>query len=203
MLFILLLSQLLTLREVNWSDYPYCPDTQVRVSCTNEDLILSWTVRETNVRGTVTHDQGPIYQDSAVELFCLMPDGKHYTNFEFNCLGYCLSEIQTGMPDKNRITRSKEEMAQIKRHASLGRDSIGSIDGTTRWKLRVSIPLRFFLSHTCWDEKGKLRRGTTIECNLYKCADGSKTPHYVSWGAIPTERPNFHIPKYFQKLRIK
>lgn len=203
MLLILLLSHLLTLKQVNWADYPYCPNTKVRVTCTNDYLILSWKVREQNVCGTITNDQGPTYTDSAVEFFCLMPDGKHYTNFEFNCLGYCLSDIQTDMPDKNRLTRSAEEMALIKRKTSLGHDSIGVIEGVTRWKLRATIPLRYFLDESCWDEHGKLRRGTSIQCNFYKCADGSPTPHYVSWSEIKTPRPNFHTPGYFQKLRIK
>lgn len=203
MLLIILLTQLLTLKQVNWANYPYCPATKVRVSCTNDNLILSWTVVEKNIRGTVTKDQGAIWEDSAVELFCLLPDGKHYTNFEFNCLGYCLSDIQVGMPDKNRISRTAEELAKIRRKASLGRDSIGIIEGETQWKLKVEIPLRFILDSSCWDEKGKLRKGTTIQCNFYKCADHSKTPHYITWSEVKTARPNFHKPEYFQKLRIK
>lgn len=107
------------------------------------------------------------------------------------------------MPDKNRKSRTKEELAQISRKASLGRDSIGVKEGETIWTLRVGIPLQFILGKECWNAEGKLRKGTVIKCNFYKCADRGKTPHYISWSPVRTPHPNFHSPKYFKELRLK
>ena len=36
--------------------------------------------------------------------------------------------------------------------------------------------------------------------NFYKCADGTDSPHYVSWSPIKTEKPNFHCPEFFGEL---
>jgi len=39
--------------------------------------------------------------------------------------------------------------------------------------------------------------GRRVKANFYKCGDNMKTPHYLSWNPIGTERPNFHTPDYF------
>jgi hypothetical protein len=42
--------------------------------------------------------------------------------------------------------------------------------------------------------------GVTLRGNLYKCADKSKTPHYLSAFPIETEKPDFHRPEFFQEF---
>lgn len=39
--------------------------------------------------------------------------------------------------------------------------------------------------------------------NFYKGADGSATPHYVSWNPIQTANPDFHCPEYFGTLVLE
>lgn len=198
-----LILAILSLAQVNWPNtYPYCPSVQVEYHCSDDSLFLHWYVDETNVRATVTRDQGPVYTDSAVEFFCLLPDGKHYTNFEFNCLGYCLSDIQLGMYAHGRTHRSAEELAQIHRRPSLGRDSLGVLPDTTHWELETTIPLRWLLPESAWDKRGHLRKNTTLRCNFYKCSDRSASPHYLSYFPIATPKPNFHCPEYFQKIKL-
>lgn len=195
---------ILTLTQVNWPQvYAYCPQVKVEYHCSDDSLYLHWIVDEQNVRGTVTSDRGPVYTDSAVEFFCLLPDGKHYTNFEFNCLGYCLSDIQLGMFAEGRSARTKEELASLPRKASLGREAVGDIPGITHWELETAIPLRWILPESAWTKSGRLRRGTTIQGNFYKCADRSQSPHYVSLFPIDTPHPNFHQPTFFRKIRLK
>ncbi len=199
----LLLIQILHIACVNWQEsYPYCPQATVEVSCSDDSLFLHWRVDELNVRATVKRDGGPVYTDSAAEFFCLLPDGR-YANFEFNCLGYCLSEIQHYMGDPNRTRCTREKYDQISRSASLGRDSLGSIDGLTHWELQTAIPLHWLLPEDAWDEQGQLRTGTSVMCNFYLCADQSLSPHYVSWAPIHTPRPAFHKPEFFQPLQLR
>lgn len=202
--FLFFLCTTLRLDCLNWAEtYPYRPDVSVEVRADNDSLYLHWFVTETSVRGTVTRDQGPMWEDSCVEFFCLLPDGKHYTNFEWNCLGYCLSDIQENKYDSNRVHRSPEQLASMPRRASLGRDSIGMMEGETHWELQTAVPLHWLLDDSCWNSRGQLKRGTTIRCNFYKCADRSATPHFVTWKPIRSPKPDFHCPQDFVLLRLR
>jgi hypothetical protein len=42
--------------------------------------------------------------------------------------------------------------------------------------------------------------GLTLRGNLYKCADKSKTPHYLSAFPVETEKPDFHRPEFFHEF---
>jgi hypothetical protein len=41
-----------------------------------------------------------------------------------------------------------------------------------------------------------------LEGNLYKCADATSKPHYVSWNPIETKSPDFHRPEFFGEMRF-
>lgn len=61
------------------------------------------------------------------------------------------------------------------------------------WELTVKIPFTLMgLDPNNLPEK--------IRGNFYKCADGTDSPHYVSWSPIKTEKPNFHCPEFFGEL---
>jgi hypothetical protein len=38
--------------------------------------------------------------------------------------------------------------------------------------------------------------------NFYKCGDHLKVPHFLSWNPIKTEKPDFHLPAFFGKMRF-
>ena len=81
---------------VNWEEFPYTPDVNFRIACSDKALALMFEVKEDHVRAEAMEDNGPVWEDSCVEFFVMSPDGKHYTNFEMNCIGTLLAAFRTG-----------------------------------------------------------------------------------------------------------
>ena len=42
--------------------------------------------------------------------------------------------------------------------------------------------------------------GVIWKANLYKCADSSSHPHWLTWSPIEFDEPNFHMPSHFGQL---
>jgi len=70
------------------------------------------------------------------------------------------------------------------------------LQGNFEWYLTVEIPFQLMGVDT-------VARPETIRANFYKCADGTDSPHYVSWNPIQTESPDFHCPEYFGEMIFK
>ena len=63
------------------------------------------------------------------------------------------------------------------------------------WGLDLLIPAAALWHNPGLDFKGLHARG-----NFYKCGDGLKVPHYVTWAPIATEKPDYHRPEFFGEL---
>jgi hypothetical protein len=44
--------------------------------------------------------------------------------------------------------------------------------------------------------------GVKWRANLYKCADATSHPHWLTWSKVDYNRPNFHLPDYFGELEF-
>jgi hypothetical protein len=67
------------------------------------------------------------------------------------------------------------------------------MEGMFEWELTVKIPLRIMgIDPNNLPEK--------IKGNFYKCADGTDSPHYVTWNPVQTPTPDFHRPEFFGEL---
>ena len=98
------------------------------------------------------------------------------------------------LPD-NRVSffmLPAEELKKIKRRTSLKKVD-GEITEKVTWYASLQIP---------WDLLEKYssiappRKGDVWTCNIYKCADWSSHPHWISWKKTPT----FHAPRSFGDL---
>lgn len=180
---------------LNWpTQFPYKPDCRVKIARSTDSLFLHFKVVEKDIQALYANDHDPVWQDSCVEFFCKLPEQKSYFNFEFNCIGTCLATKRDSRTD-NIIPFNKEQMASIKRYASLGSTPFESKSGVFEWKLTVEIPL-FLIGVVPGLLPDKLK------ANFYKCADESLVPHYLSWSLIATPDPDFHCPEYFGELRL-
>lgn len=175
--------------QVNWPEFPHCPETNVFAGYTADMLWLNFCVKNDYMRAHAVHDQDPVYDDSCVEFF--IRTGSNYMNFEFNCLGICLSAI--GPDRKNRIPLPDSVLSRIIRFSSLSRENVPEEGELCDWELTVGIPLSIVGLH-----KGRVFYG-----NFYKCGHKTKVPHYLSWAPIGTEEPNFHCPEFFSAIRLK
>jgi hypothetical protein len=181
-----------SIESVNWPKrFPYKPITFFRIARSQSAVFIKYSVNGNVLRAVYSNDQDPVWQDSCVEFFCKRVDQIGYTNFEFNCIGTCLSAVHVSRSESTR--RSADEMHQILRFPSMGRKAFQEMEGIFTWDLTVSIPFSLLgIESTQLPEK--------MLGNFYKCADGTEMVHYVSWNPINTPDPDFHRPEFFGEL---
>lgn len=187
------LGQRETVEILNWiKEYAYKPITYFNIARSNESIFIKFSVHGSMLRAIYSNDQDPVNEDSSVEFFCQIPGDDYYMNFEFNCIGTCKAAKRVARNVK--VTPySKEELSMIKRYPSLGRRAFNEMEGMFDWELTVKIPLDIMgINPANLPEK--------ILGNFYKCADGTDSPHFVTWSPIPTEKPDFHRPEFFGEL---
>ncbi len=182
-----------TIEVLNWPDVTsYKPITIFTIARSTDSIFIKYSVRGSMLRAIYTNDQEPVNEDSCVEFFCKVPGNEKYMNFEFNCIGTCKASKRVDR-HKDVTPFSKEELSMIKRLPSLGRRAFNEMEGMFDWELIVKIPLRIMgIDPNNLPEK--------ITGNFYKCADGTDSPHYVTWNAISTPKPDFHQPDFFGEL---
>ena len=122
-----------------------------------------------------------------MELFIGAPDGSGYFNFEMNCIGTLLAASRKSR-DENVVHFAPEQLRRIIRHTTLPRKTFAERTGICEWEAAVGIPFDLL---GCADTPARLRT------NLYKCADGARRPHFVSWNPVTTPEPDFHRPEFF------
>lgn len=179
--------------QVNWKEYPYKPDVKFAIAHDGEHIYLNWQVCENEVKAVCKKDGGEVWKDSCVEFFISF-DGHTYYNIESNCMGKLV--VATGSGRNKRESIPEELIKEIKRWPSLGDKPVEGMTG--KWELSLIIPNSIF----CPNELCPLNF-TKATGNFYKCGDGLKQPHFLSWNAIESETPNFHLPEYFGKLNFK
>jgi hypothetical protein len=182
--------------KVNWPDsYPLKPESKFLMARSSSAFFIHFVVNEKQIKAIYTNDHDPVWQDSCVEFFCQLPGSDTYFNFEFNCIGTCLAtERKSRMEDVNPL--SAEKLSQIKRYTSLGTEPFEEKQGDFDWTLTVEIP--FSILGIDPDNLPE-----SISANFYKCGDETSAPHYVSWSQIGVEKPDFHRPEFFGKLKMK
>lgn len=179
--------------NLNWKEtYPYRPITLFNIARSKDSVFIKYSVRGSMLRAIYSNDLEPVNEDSCVEFFCKLPDSEYYMNFEFNCIGTCNASKRKSKTE-GVIRYTLDELAQIKRYPSIGRRAFNEMEGMFEWELTVKIPFTLMgIDPNNLPEK--------LMGNFYKCADGTDSPHYVSWSPIKTEKPNFHCPEFFGEL---
>jgi len=181
------------INNVNWPlVFSYCPDSKFIIARSESALYIKFQIKETNIRSLYINDQEPIWEDSCVEFFCKKPQSDTYMNFEFNCIGTCVATTRKGR-DVDVIPFSEDQLKKIERFSPLYKQPFSEKQGTSYWELIVKIPFEILGINP--NEFPDILLG-----NFYKCADGTTTPHFVSWNPIATECPNFHCPEFFGLL---
>jgi len=158
------------------------------------DIFLQYFVEEPQVRATHTRFNDPVHEDSCVEFFiAFQGEQERYYNFEFNCIGTMLGGYGKSRQERDRF--SEEVLRQITTFPSLGKKPFGLREGPVIWKLSIRLPAGVFI-HSGIDDL----TGRQASANFYKCGDRLDNPHYLSWAAVNTPKPDFHQPRYFGKL---
>lgn len=178
---------------VNWNSYPYKPNVKFRIAYSDDAILVNYQVEEDTTRAKYVEDNGRVWTDSCVEFFVIPANDGLYYNIESNCIGTVL--LAAGKDRHAREHASSDVLSGIRRWASLGREPFKERIGKCSWELSLIIPYTAFFKHSI-----KSFDGIMIKGNFYKCGDELKTPHYLSWNQIKTEKPDFHRPDFFGEL---
>lgn len=187
----------LDVATVNWPDeYPYAPSVHVTAGHTDSTLYVDYAVKCDCLRAVTAEDNGPVHQDSCVEFFIGSKPGLRtpYINFELNCIGTLSAALRRGRSEDVQPL-APEALARVRRHSTCGTKPFDEMEGTFEWHLTVAIPLDLIGIDTAAPQWP-----VTMYGNLYKCADLTANPHFLSWAPIGTEHPDFHRPEYFQPI---
>jgi len=158
-------------------------------------ILLKYMVREPQVRAVNTAFNSPVWEDSCVEFFIALDGDDNYYNFEFNAIGTVLGAYGPDRSSREGIPSGFLELIQTT--PSLGKGVIENMEGEISWELDIVLPVKSFHHHQVSDIAGMKTRA-----NFYKCGDGLKKPHYLSWKQVQTEKPDFHQSRFFGDLEF-
>lgn len=177
----------------NWPEsYPETPKVSFKAFHDGEYLYIRFDVVETSSIALATDDNGRVWEDSCVEFFIAVDDNGYY-NFETNCIGTLLIGYRD--TEKNVTHASREILQSVERITSVGHHTFPETAGIGPWSLTLRIPPRALFMHDI-----KSWNGMKAKVNFYKCADGLKHPHYLSWAPVESPSPNFHLPQFFRSV---
>lgn len=178
--------------KVNWEEYPYKPEVNVRVAHSDTAIAVMFSVTEDHVRAITLEDNGPVWEDSCVEFFVKSPKRPGYFNFEINCIGTALAAYRHSRTDAEHFPAKKMDL--IRRITSLPHVETDNMADNQSWTLIEIIPFELIDSEGIPEE---------LSVNFYKCGDNCEPTHFLSWNPINLPAPNFHCPEFFGKLIFK
>lgn len=179
------------------------PRARARLLFDPDALHVLFRVEDRYVRAVSTRFQGPVWEDSCVELFLRPREGAGYFNFEMNCIGTLLLyyiEDPTRTPDGFAKYRPVEERhtRDLRVYHSLQGPIDPELPGPLEWVVQYRLPFALFTPYVGAPVQPA---GQRWRANLFKCADGCSHPHWASWAPIGEEL-NFHQPERFGELRF-
>lgn len=174
------------------------PFTEAKIAYDNLAIYVIFRVEDRYVKAVHSNHQDPVYTDSCVEFF-FSPDNNSdegYFNLEMNCGGTMLFHHQTE-PRTNQVHIADEDIQQIEVASTLPPIVDPEIQEDTTWCVEYRIPFSVLAKYRNFPVP---ENGTVWRANLYKCADATSHPHWLTWAFIDLPSPNFHQPDFFGYL---
>lgn len=165
------------------------------ISHFDQGIHLRFTVVEPFLRAKKRKINGEVHKDNCVEFFIALGNDGNYYNFEFNCMGSVKAAY-----GKSRLHRKFVPAGLLKPvedNIVIGMDN-GPAGGAVKWDISVVLPLSVF----CYSQQSSLS-GEECTVNFAKCGDGLPKPHFLSWVKLASEKPDFHQPGSFGKVRFE
>lgn len=174
------------------------PRVQAKLAYDAAALYIIFQVADRYVRTTAENYQDQVCEDSCVEFFFTPgEDISHgYFNFEVNCGGTVLFHHQKGRRFDD-VPVSGTDFAQVEIAHTLPKIVYPEIDKALNWVVEYRLPFGVLSSYAHIDTP---TTGVRWRANLYKCADGSSHPHWLTWSPVDTPAPDFHRPEFFGML---
>ena len=176
---------------INWAEYPYAPEVSFYLAHSDKAFAVFFKVKESHVRAVSLEANGPVWEDSCVEIFLANPAGEGYFNFETNCIGTSLAAKRRSKTDADMF--GEELMSQIRTVGSLPHEAIDSKGEDQQWSMLKIIPFSVL---------GLSEKPAMLKGNFYKCGDCCEQVHFLSWSPISLPSPNFHCPEFFEEITL-
>ncbi len=174
---------------VNWDEYPYAPEVSFHIAHSDKALAIFFKIKEAHVRAVSLEANGPVWEDSCVEIFLADPAGEGYFNFETSCIGTSLAAKRRSRSDADMF--GEELMSQIRTIGSLPHEQIDSKGMDQEWTMLKILPFSLL---------GLDKAPASLKGNFYKCGDGCEQAHFLSWSPIDLPTPDFHCPEFFGEI---
>jgi len=178
----------------------HLPKVQAKIAYDSEAIYVIFRVEDQYVKAIHQNHQDPVYKDSCVEFFFSpeVSSDSGYFNLEMNCGGKMLFHHQSA-PRVGNVNVSPEDIGKVQVAHSLPDLVDPEIQVPTTWTVEYRIPFSILQNYHSLTTP---EPGTTWRANLFKCADGTSHPHWLTWAPIDFPRPNFHVPEYFGRLQF-
>jgi hypothetical protein len=177
----------------NWDTKPQDVNVTFSLAYGSDAFFLTYEVDEPVIRAACQGDSAPVCQDSCVEWFVSVKEGK-YMNFEFNPIGAVT--IMSGTERHGRQLFSFDDLQGLKIWTSEGNSPFDRRVSQSPWEIWVVIPYKI-LGVTLAELKQ-----SGFKSNFYKCGDLLPAPHYLSWQPIDWPTPDFHRPEFFVEMPL-
>ena len=177
------------------------PKTQAKLAYDDRHVYVIFHVQDQYVRAVAQNYQENVCRDSCVEFF-FSPNADvtaGYFNVEINCGATMLLYHQTGRGENIReVDPAHGQQFQIA--STLPKIIDPEITEPTVWTLEYRFPTGMLENYCPVTQPAP---GVTWRANLYKCADHTSQPHWLTWAKIDLPQPDFHQPAYFATLTFK
>lgn len=166
----------------------YKPQCEAKIGyIPGEELVIKFTVVESEPLCVYHENEEPVYMDSAVEAFMSFGVSEDkYMNLEVNSYGAMLAHFGV-KGDRKKI--SDISGALVEREAKMaGRE----------WSVTLYVPCRLIsdlFGHNESPSEG-------FRFNLYKICSTKGREHYASFAPIESDYPDFHRPDCFAEAII-
>jgi hypothetical protein len=173
---------------------------QAKLAYDRDCVYVIFRVEDRYVRAVAKRHQGEVWKDSCVEFFFTPGDdvSQGYFNLEMNCGGTMLLHSQR-VPRESTRRVADEDLARIEVAHSLPKIVEPEIETPTTWTVSYRLPVEIFRKYFSGDFQNPAP-GVTWRANLYKCADDSSHPHWLTWSPVVHAQPDFHRPQSFGTL---
>lgn len=171
------------------------PRVEAKLAYDAAALYIIFQVQDRYIRALSENYQDPVSEDSCVEFFFTPGEdlSQGYFNFEINCGGTALFHHQKGR-GVDDVPISTADFEQVQIVHTLPKIVNPEIEESLTWVVEYRLPFAILSSYAPVDDPTP---GTSWHANLYKCADGSSHPHWLTWSPVDTPTPDFHRPEFF------
>lgn len=182
-------------------EYPsHFPEVNAKLAYDNFALYIIFRVQDRYVCARKQGYQARVCEDSCVEFFFTPgPElDKGYFNIEVNCGGTVYFHHQKGR-GVNDVAISRSDFEQVRISHSLPELVQPEIASPITWVVEYRLPFTILANYA---PLAVPKPGVVWRANLYKCADGSSHPHWLTWSPVELPQPDFHSPAFFGRLEF-